>query len=97
MRNLTLVSTVALICVGALTATPTAAGDGGAFAAGMIGGLAAGSLIGASANAYAAPVYYARPYRRRVVVEDVEECRVIVKRRYNAYGDLVVRRIRICD
>jgi hypothetical protein len=94
MRKLAAVSAAALIGVGALTSTPTEARDGSAFAAGMIGGLAAGAMIGASANAYARPVYYARPYRRHVIVED---CRVIVKRRYTAYGDVVVRRVRICD
>ncbi len=30
-------------------------------------------------------------------VTEVEECRVIVKRRYDEFGDLVVKRIRICD
>ena len=100
MTKLAVVSAAALIGIGALTSTPTQARDGGAFAAGMIGGLAAGAMIGASTNAYARPVYYtrpvyyARPYRRQVIVED---CRVILKRRYNAYGDVVVRRVRICD
>ena len=46
--------------------------------------------------------FQARPYAKRVVVrrfveDDVEACRVIVKRRYNAFGDLVIKRIRICD
>jgi hypothetical protein len=94
MRKLAVFSSAALIGVGALTSTPTQARDGGAFAAGMVGGFAAGAMIGASTNAYARPVYYARPYRRHVIVED---CRVIVKRRYTAYGDVVVRRIRVCN
>ena len=96
MKKLALLSAAALIGVGALTSTRTEARDGNAFAAGMVGGLAAGAMIGASSRAYAAPVYYARPYRHRVVVEDVE-CRTIVKRRYNAFGDVVIRRIRVCD
>ena len=90
-----MLSAVALLSVGGLTSTPTQARDGSGFAAGMFGGLAAGALIGASTRAYAAPVYYARP-ARRVVVEDVE-CRTIVKRRYNGFGDLVIRRVRVCD
>ena len=38
-----------------------------------------------------------RPVVRRFVEDDVEECRVIVKRRYNRFGELVVSRTRICD
>ena len=44
----------------------------------------------------------ARPSRKRVVVQrfvddDEEECRVIVKKRFNRFGDLVVKRIRVCS
>ena len=58
-------------------------------------------------NGYRAARFYDhglhdRPYPRRVLVkriieDDEEECRVIVKRRYNHFGDLVVKRIRVCD
>ena len=46
--------------------------------------------------------FHARPYHRplverRIVEEDDLECRVVVKRRVNAFGDLVIKRIRICD
>jgi hypothetical protein len=104
MRNFAVFSAAALITIGALASTPSEArGRGGAVAAGLVGGLAAGALIGATANTYAAPVYgrpvyYARPAPRRVVVVDeIEECRTVVRRRYNAFGDVVVRRVRICD
>ena len=46
--------------------------------------------------------FHARPHRRPVVVQrfveddDEEECRIIVKRRYNHFGELVVIRKRIC-
>jgi hypothetical protein len=106
MKTFSVLATTALIGAGALTSTPSEARSrGGAVAAGLVGGLAAGALIGAAAsNAYAAPeygyrpVYYARPRRVvRDVVEEIEECRVVVRRRYNAFGDVVVRRTRICD
>lgn len=48
-------------------------------------------------------VYDERPtvVERRVVRRsydyDDEECRVVVKRRVNAYGETVVRRTRVCD
>lgn len=85
-----------------------AAGVIGGLAAGALVGAAASAhaapIYGYPAYGYAypPPVYHARPHHRRVVVkefveDDLEECRVIVKRRYNAFGDLVVKRIRICD
>jgi hypothetical protein len=46
---------------------------------------------------YAQPVYYGRPVYGRPVFDDQEECRVIVKKRVNAWGDVVVKRIRRCD
>ena len=107
MKKFAVLATTALIAIGGLTSSPThARSRGGAVAAGVVGGLAAGALIGAAASgAYAAPaygyrpVYYARPRPVvvREVVDDVEECRVIVRRRYNAFGNVVVRRTRICD
>lgn len=48
-------------------------------------------------------VYDERPpvVERRVVrrsyVDDDEDCRVIIKRRVNAYGETVVKRTRVCD
>lgn len=48
---------------------------------------------------HARPRYpgHRRIVERRVFEDDDEECRVIVRRRYNAFGDLVVRRTRVCD
>ena len=89
-----------------------AAGVIGGLAAGALIGAAASSAHAAPVYSHSYPVhgygygyrpaYYARSYHRPVVVrqiveDDVEECRVILKRRYNAYGDLVVKRIRVCD
>src|SRR3712207_1457920 len=59
-QELTVLSTVALIAVASLAATDAEArsrrGHGAAIAAGVIGGLAVGALIGAAAsNAYATP------------------------------------------
>lgn len=62
---------------------------GGAIAAGAIGGLALGALAASAARpAYAAPV---------TVYEDVPVCRTIVDRRVNGWGEVVVRRTRVCD
>jgi hypothetical protein len=60
-------------------------GYGGAIAAGVIGGLALGA-IASSRPAYAEPVY-----------TDVRDCYVVQRRFVNEFGDLVIRRERVCD
>jgi hypothetical protein len=60
MKKLAILSTVVLIGLGSVATTEAEAQNrrrGGAIAAGVIGGLAAGALIGAASNAYAAPAY----------------------------------------
>lgn len=63
---------------------------GGAVAAGLIGGLALGAIAGAAANPYYVPVYDRPAYYvpRRCFVER--------RRVVNAYGRVVVRRVRTC-
>ncbi|HEX2135321.1 MAG TPA: hypothetical protein VHG30_05345 [Microvirga sp.] len=43
---------------------------------------------------YAQPVFYARPVYGRPVFDD--DCRLIVKKRVNAWGDVVIKRIKRC-
>lgn len=65
MKTFAAMSAAALIGLGVLTSSAAEArGGGGAVAAGLIGGLAAGALLGAAVSeAHAAPAYgYARPY-----------------------------------
>ena len=61
MKKLAILSAAALIGLGGIASTGAEAGprrNGGAIAAGVIGGLAAGALLGAAtSNAYAAPAY----------------------------------------
>ncbi len=59
---------------------------GGAIAAGVIGGLALGAIAASAAPAYAAPVY-----------EEAVSCYTVKRRFVNAYGDLVIRRERVCE
>lgn len=66
MKKIATVAAAALVAVGALgTPKAEARGGGGAVAAGLIGGLAAGALLGAAVlEAHAAPAYgygYGRP------------------------------------
>jgi hypothetical protein len=73
----------------------SAGGNGGAVAAGVVGGLAVGAIIGSQMNrpAYGGPAYYEAPPPR--VYE--EECRVVHRRYVDQYGYEHVRRVRVCD
>lgn len=57
MTRFALLSAAALIGAGTLASSTAEARGGGAIAAGIIGGLAAGALIGAATQAHAAPAY----------------------------------------
>jgi hypothetical protein len=69
------------------TSAPAEAGWGrrGAFAAGVVGGLALGAIATSTYPAYASPVYAGG------------DC-YLVKRRYvNAYGELIIRHVQVCE
>jgi hypothetical protein len=57
MTRIALLSAAALVGAGTLASSTAEARGGGAIAAGIIGGLAAGALIGAATQAHAAPAY----------------------------------------
>lgn len=38
-----------------------------------------------------------RGFRGPVVLDDDDDCRIVTRRRVNRYGEIVVRRMRICD
>jgi hypothetical protein len=59
--------------------------NGGAIAAGLIGGLALGAIASAAANPYYTPVYYAPP-----------RCFIERRRIVTPYGRAVVRRVQTC-
>lgn len=84
----------------AMSAAPASAwdrggiGPGGAAALGVLGGLAVGGAI-ASSNSYypGRPVYVAPP--RPVYVE--QDCYIQRRRYVDEFGDVTIRRIRVCD
>jgi hypothetical protein len=91
------VITLAAVSALALTAVsqPASAGNnGGAVAAGVIGGLAVGAIIGSQANRnyYTGPGYYEAP---RVYEE--EDCRIVRRHYIGRDGYEHVRRVRVCD
>ncbi|MFD0934524.1 hypothetical protein ACFQ12_04915, partial [Methylobacterium trifolii] len=70
----------------------------GAAALGVLGGLAVGGAIASSQNGYypGQPVY--RAPRPAYVEEDYGPVCHFERRRYvDAYGDVIVRRVRVCE
>lgn len=104
MKRIVCLSLLAASLAGAVT--PVAARDGW-NAAGAVLGAAGGFALGATlANPYPrpvylappAPVYVARP--RPVYVESVDEgpvCYVKRRRYVDEFGDVIVRKIRVCE
>jgi hypothetical protein len=81
------------------TQTAAQARDGGAIAAGIIGGLALGGLAAAAAAqpAYGYPAYGYAPYGyRRVYYAPVERCWRERRRAHDEFGNVYYRRVRIC-
>jgi hypothetical protein len=89
--------TVAAISALALTATfttqPAQARDG-AIAAGVIGGLAVGAVVGSQVNRgyYGGPGYYDNGYQ-----PVYGACHTERQEFEDAYGRIGVRRVRVCD
>jgi hypothetical protein len=106
MKTLTTLATAGMIAAAAVTAPAPAQADsnGGAIAAGVVGGLAAGAIIGSAWRPYPAygyayspgyayapgPVYYgdAYAYSRR--------CHIVRQRIWTDYGPRW-RQTRVCD
>ena len=94
------VITVAAVAGLALAVTvapkPALARDGGAVAAGVIGGLAVGAIIGSQANRgyYGGPGYYEQSYQPAY---DDGDCHIERQRVADEYGRVYIRRVRVCD
>ena len=76
------------------TPQPAFARDGGAVAAGVIGGLAVGAIIGSQANRgyYGGPGYYDSGYQ-----PGYSECHMERQQVEDRYGNVRLRRVRVCD
>ena len=89
---LTAISALAL----AVTAAPQPAfaRNGGAIAAGVIGGLAVGAIIGSQANQgyYGGPGYYQSGYQ-----PSYRDCHTERQQVEDGYGNVRLRRVRVCD
>lgn len=84
-KILTVAAVATLALAVTVTPKPALARDDGAVAAGVIGGIAAGAIIGSQMNRDDG-------YRRRY-----RECRIERRDYEDRYGRLHVRRVRVCD
>jgi hypothetical protein len=94
LRTTVISAALAVFAAGASFA-PAQAEDGrnAAAIAGAIGGFAAGAAVGG-------PRYDAGPRvvrERRVIVDDEPDCRMVVTKRVNRYGERVTVRREVCD
>jgi len=86
------VSLAALTVFSGLITTPATAG-GGDVAAGVLGGLAVGALVGSAA---AQPRYYAPYYAPAPVYVPAPRCWLEHERVWDGYG-YVIQRVRVCE
>jgi len=95
MLKLTTLATVSALALAVtMTSNPAEARDGGAVAAGVVGGLAVGAIIGSQANRnyYRGPSYYEESYR-----PVYRSCRTERQRFVDEYGHYRTQRVRVCD
>ena len=73
---------------------PAFARNGGAIAAGVIGGLAVGAIIGSQADRgyYGGPGYYQSGYQ-----PSYRDCHTERQQVEDGYGNVRMRRVRVCD
>ncbi len=94
LKAITLVAIAALAVAVTTIPRPASARDGGAVAAGVIGGLAVGVIIGSQANRgyYGGPGYYESGYQ-----PSYRECHTERRQIEDGYGNVRLRRVRVCD
>lgn len=94
LKAITLAAVVALAVAVTITPQPAFARNGGAVAAGVIGGLAVGAIIGSQVNGgyYGGPGYYESGYQ-----PSYRECHTERQQVEDGYGNVRVRRVRVCD
>ena len=95
LKVISLSAIAALALAVTATSQPALArNNGGALAAGIVGGLAVGAIVGSQANrGYYGPGYYGEPAYRPVY----SNCRTEREHYIGRDGYRHVRRIRVCD
>lgn len=91
MFKIITVAAVAALTLGvAIAPQPALARNDGAVAAGVVGGLAVGAIVGSQINRDDG-------YRGRGYYAGYRECRIERRDYEDRYGRLHVRRVRVCD
>ncbi len=99
MSRILAIAVVSAVVLSCAVSSPASARDDGAVAAGVLGGLAVGAIIGSQAaprNYYSGPAYVDQPvvYEQR---EIYRECHMEREQFVDQYGYMRTRRIRVCD
>lgn len=95
MKRIIAIAAVSALALSFATSNPASAHDDGAVAAGVLGGLAVGAIIGSQAQPrYYAPADQPVYYQRREIYRD---CHTEREQFVDAYGYMRTRRIRVCD
>lgn len=94
-KFITLTAVAALALAVTASSQPAFAGNnGGAIAAGVVGGLAVGAIVGSQVNRgyYGGPGYYESGYQ-----PVYGACHTERQQFQDAYGNIRVQRVRVCD
>jgi hypothetical protein len=95
IKIVTVAAIAALALTAAIAPQPALARDGvnGAIAAGVVGGLAVGAIVGSQSNrGYGGPGYYDNGYQ-----PVYGACHTERQEFEDGYGRIRVRRVRVCD
>lgn len=92
LKVITVATISALALAVTATAQPAFARDGGAVAAGVVGGLAVGAIVGSQMNRDQGYGYRDEGYRT-----NYRDCHVERQEVTDRYGNYRIQRVRVCD
>jgi hypothetical protein len=97
MKTIVALAAVSVLALSVSASEPAFARDGGAIAAGVIGGLAVGAIVGSQANRnyYGGPAYVDQP--AYAVDPGYRQCHTERQEVSDGYGNIRLRRVRVCD
>ncbi len=97
MKTIVALAAVSVLALSVSASEPAFARNGGAIAAGVVGGLAVGAIVGSQVNRnyYGGPTYVDQP---AYVVEPGYRAWHIERQEVSdGYGNIRLRRVRVCD
>lgn len=93
MKTIVALAAVSVLALSVSASEPAFARNGGAIAAGVVGGLAVGAIVGSQANRnyYGGPSYVDQP------AYAAGYCHIERREISDGYGNIRIRRVRVCD